>query len=308
MDPFNFDSGKLKGVEVLYFEDVEVQKVKGNSTSFASMGPLSVLYFKNFDRFVLKLNGWTYPLMRRIPVTSEGKIFSFPASNGFTYRLIFNNPSAESFSNFETILSNNARIGDRKLSASPNDRIVRKTSGHKEGANVAGLIRSGVEKIKEAAKGLTSTKKATVAKKRMMPGSIKKTNYRKSAKATFKKDFFETEQKLTQKFLEHRKGNLNLTQTKEFAELKKTTDKVASTLFLKKEAIEDSILRQKDLIKARNFVADVAEKKGIVESIKQGMTGIRDQVSGMVHREAPKEVTHTEGQQGLVEGMTHYHA
>jgi len=142
----------------------------------------------------------------------------------------------------------------------------------------------------------------------MMPGSIKNTNYKKSAKATFKKDFFETEQKLTQKFLEHRTNNVNLTQSKEFADLKKTTEKVASTLFLKKEGVEEAILRQKDLIKARNFVAEPTEKKGIVENIKQGITGIKNQVNNIVHREAPREPTHTEGQQGLVEGMTHYHA
>jgi len=262
MEPFNFESGKLKGVETLYFEDVEVQKTKGSLTSFSSMGPLSVLYFKNFDRFVLKLNGWTYPLMRRIPITSEGKIFTLPASNGFTYRLIFNNASETAFANFQTILSNNARFGDRKLSASPDDKVVRKTSGHKEGPTVAGLIKSGVDKIKEVTKGLGASKKTTtLSKKRMMPGSIKNTNYKKSAKATFKKDFFETEQKLTQKFLEHRTNNVNLTQSKEFADLKKTTEKVASTLFLKKEGVEEAILRQKDLIKARNFVAEPTEKK-----------------------------------------------
>jgi len=308
MEPFNFESGKLKGVETLYFEDVEVQKTKGDATSFSSMGPLSVLYFKNFDRFVLKLNGWTYPLMRRIPITADGKTFSLPAPNGFTYKLIFNNPSTQAFSNLETILSNNAKFGDRKLSASPDDKIGRKVSGHRE-VTVAGLIKAGVDKVKEVTKDLTATKKKPITKKRLMPDSIKNKNFKKEAKATFKKNYFETEKALTKKFNEHRTDNVNLKDIKEIADLKKTTDKIASTLFLKKEGVEEAIIRQKDLIKARSFVADKIEKKGIADTIKEGIAGVKQSVQGMMHREAPRVNTNTEtSQPSLVEGNAHYHA
>jgi len=304
MEPFTFESGKLKGLEVLFFEDVEVQKVKGDAISFSSMGPLSVLYFKNFDRFVLKLNGWTYPLMRRIPISSSDKTFTLPASNGFSYKLIFSNPSSQAFSNLETILSNNARMGDRKLSASPDDKIKRKISGQKE-VTVAGLVKAGVDKVKEMTKDLTPSKKKPLAKKRLMPNSIKKRSFKKDAKTTIKKNFIATEKSLTKKFNEHRTGNTNLKEIREFADLKKTTEKVASTLFLKKEEVEDAILRQKDLIKARNFVSDAPEKKGIAESIKEGITGLKQQVQGLIHREAPKDKT---TEPTLVDGISHYHA
>ena len=132
MEAYLKDSSKTEGIELLYFEHAEVEKFKNDSTIFAASGSLSVLFFSNYSRFVLQINDWRYPLVRRLPIVSEGQpgspSYLLPAQNGFVYRLRLATGPCQGLSNFEAILQNNSKYsvkGEetplRKLEASPED-------------------------------------------------------------------------------------------------------------------------------------------------------------------------------------------
>jgi len=252
MEPIFKESGKIKGVEVLFFDEAEVQKTKGNATSFAAIGPLSVLYFKDYDRFVIQLNDWRYPLLRRLNITTGAdRLFVLPGLNGFSFRLrIGGLPSQDAFKNFETILMNNSRLGNKKLETSPDDKLVRhklkdtsmmdKVSATAK--NIMESIKIKTETFKTGTKHLTSTKKRTYLK------DIKNKDFKKNAHSTFQKDFFESHEKLAKDFMMKRRENPNLTHAMDFSELRKTSDNHAPIQFIWREELEEAILNNKDVV------------------------------------------------------------
>lgn len=331
MEPILKETGKLKGHETLFFEDVLLEKFKGNSVSHASMGPLSLLYFPTFNRFVLHLNDWRYPLMRRIPITADkssvgSRSYILPSLNGFDYRLTFTNISNSSaLSNFDTILTMNSNFSfkgeqslSRKLEHSPEDKLVRhvplkESAPHKE-SSITHAIKQGVTKVKNATKSLTSgSKYLTSTKKKLNLKEIKTKNFKKDAHSSFKKNFFESEEKLSKHFSELRKNNLNLTQVREFSDLRKLSDSSAPSLYLWKEELEEAILNNKDVISQRNFTLspDVFESKGLMDNLKHGLQGIKESVTGLIgQRETDKsrtaEPSSLEKGEKLIESNAHY--
>jgi len=242
----------IKGVEVLFFEEAEIQKMRGNTPIFAAMGPLSVLYFKDYHRFVLQLNDWRYPLMRRLNITGADKSFVLPGTNNATFNLrIMGNPSQDTLKNFETILMNNSRLGGKALEASPDDKLVRHKVSQETSfmdkvsataKNIIDSIKAKTETIKTGTKNINSTKKRTHLK------DIKNKDFKKTAHSTFKKDFFTTHEKMTQDFLSKRRENPNLNHALGFNDLMKTSDSKAPTHYLFKEEIEECILNNKEIV------------------------------------------------------------
>jgi len=241
----------IKGIEVLFFEEAEIQKMRGNKPIFAAMGPLSVLYFKDYNRFVLRLNDWRYPLMRRLNISGGGTSFCLPGTNNATFNLrIMGKPSQDTLKNFETILMNNSRMGGKALETSPDDKLVRQKAKEtslmdkvsETAKNIMDNIKAKTETIKTGTKNITSTKKRTHLK------DIKNKNFKKTAHSTFKKDFFTTHEKMTQDFMCKRKENPNLTSSMNFNDLMKTSDNKAPTHYLFKEDIEESILCNKEIM------------------------------------------------------------
>jgi len=254
MEPVIFSSGKVSGTEVLYFPDAELIKSKGNSNSFATFGPLSVLYFSDYKRFALQINDWKYPLIRRLNISGNNGTYSLPALNGFTYTLKINGGANESLTNLDVILSNNSSFSLekggkplREVEKSPDDKVVRhqlKNTGAKE--VVTETIKGLVENVKnKVATMKTGTKNLTSTKKRINQDSIKTKDFKSAARSTFKDDFFKSAEKASQQFLTRRKENSNLNQAKEFAALKKTSH--APVFYICREDIEEAILNNKDL-------------------------------------------------------------
>jgi len=248
MEPIFKAHDRIKGLEILFFEDAQIEKVKGGSTSFSSFGNLSLLYFKDYARFMLQLNDWKYPLMRRLPVFSLGgegnsRIYEFPALNGFTYRLKINNVhNNAALSNLESILATNSNFSTkgitgipRKLEASPDDKLTRHYKQKETGPTevIKGVLKQGIEKVKIASGTLKhGTKNLTSRKHKLELKDIKNKNFRKTAKPTFKKDFFTNGEKQSKEFLEKRMSNKNLTEYREFKDLLKTSDSMAPSLYL----------------------------------------------------------------------------
>ena len=300
MEPFQKEHDKVKGIEVLFFEEAELEKSKNNDKSFASSGPLSVLYFRDYNRFVLHLNDWRYPLMRRLPVTSEksqgnSRIYEFPALNGFSYKLRINSSGNSALSNFDNILSNFSNFSmrgtdllPRKLEASPDDKLFRHQK-EKETAptgKIFGVLKQGIDKVMHATESFKpSTKKLVSRKKKYDLKDIKNRNFRKEAKSTFKKDYFSHGQKLSKEFNDKRRNNPNLSQNKDFKDLLKTTESSAPALWLWKVELEEAILNNKDLIEQGHYKLspDQIEKKGLLQNLKQGMNDIKASVTGMLH-------------------------
>jgi len=264
MEPIFKEAGKLKGTEVLFFDNVELEKSKGGSGSFASTGTLSVLFYKEYNRFILHLNDWRFPLMRRIPITSGGDgnshTLTLPALNGFEYTLRFSDVNSAAWSNFETILSNNSGFGskgdDKKAGSSPDDKLTRQSIQEQTASlteKFSEALKQGVGKVKGMAAGLKPTSGKTSSKQRMILKDIKNKNFKKEAHSTFKKDFFQTEESLSKKFSEPRGHNRNLSEVVGFDDLRKTNDNSAPSLYLWKTEVEESILNNKDLIEQRHF-------------------------------------------------------
>jgi len=287
MEPITKDSSKVKGMEVLFFEEAQIEKIKGNSTSFAATGSLSVLYFSDYHRFVLQLNDWRYPLLRRLPVTAldKGELYSrtylLPAPNGFTYVLkIEKFPNIQALSNFETVLVNNSQFSyhgeqlhPKKEEHSPDDKLTRhlnKNTGFKE--IFSHKIKAGVEKIKVATETFKhGTKNLTSKKKKVNLKDVKTRNFKKEAHSTFKKDFFSTSEKLSHDFLNLRKENVNLTHARNFEDLLKITS--APSLYIFREDIEEAILNNKSLAENRSISLKehIAERKLFAENLKKDL-------------------------------------
>jgi len=311
MEYIQSESGMAKGTEILYFDNCEVRKFKGNSTSWASAGPLKVLYFKDYMRFVLELNDWKYPLLRRLPVTTAGqgqqRSYTFPALNGFSYELRLSNVSGAGLQNFETILSNcsnwSAQGVERKLEASPEDKLVRKikkeTEEHGPITSIGQTLKQAGQAIKtKVATMQTGTKNLTSTKKRINLKEIKNKNFKKSAKPTFKTNYFKNSEKLSSDFYSMRKNNPFLTGSKEWNDIRKATNLPSTYVF--REDIEECILNNKDLASQAGYSQGQEPKKGFMDNLKQGLLGDRS-------RDQPRTV----GEKGQptktvgLEGMTH---
>jgi len=164
-------------------------------------------------------------------------------------------------------------------------------------------IKLGVEKAKVAGKTLKDGTKNIDSRKKMMNlKDIKNKNFKKEAKASFKKDFFVSAGKMATDFHKMRRENANLTQLKDFKELAK----IAGPMFyLPREDIEEAILNNKDLAGKGNFNMAMTQpeqkKTGFIESVKQGFNDLKQEIT-QGRRKAEPQVEKVAG----VEGMTHY--
>ena len=269
MEHIHKDSLSIKATEVLFFQDATIEKFKANSTAFASTGSLSILYFSDYHRFVLQINDWKYPLLRRLPIvaskdeTGSSRTYVLPAANGFFFRLrIGSVTNLQPITNLETIFANNANFtfrGEdapfRKLEVSPDDKVVRPTHAYKEAGvfdKMSETLKQVVDKVKISTETLkTGTKNITSTKKRIDQKTIKTSDFRKSAKSSLNKKFFESAEKETREFMELRKGNSNLSMQKDLSELIKSAK--APTVYIGKEDIEEEILNNKDLAVKGSF-------------------------------------------------------
>lgn len=242
-------SGFAKGHEILFFENAEVQKLKHDQASFAVSGPLSVLYFKEYHRFFLRLNDWSFPLMRRLPVIgmdksdgSSSRLYCLPGRNGFHYSLRINcYGSIEGLENFETILQECSQFSWKgeahhgRLEHSPDDNV-------RHSKKETGLIevigehwKHGVHALKSKVKTIQTGTKDLTSRKRMVDlKAIKNKNFRKNAKSTFRKDYFLNHEKLSQEFFDLRKLNLNMTLPKTFQDLIDTPESQVPALYFPK--------------------------------------------------------------------------
>ena len=117
LDPIRHEPEIVKALEVLHFDQVELEKNKEDgSTSFASLGTLNILYFDYYERFILQVNDWKYALLPRIPTTAVGEetddsqIYNIPAYDG-TYTLKINSlRNRAALQNLDTILAKSSRF------------------------------------------------------------------------------------------------------------------------------------------------------------------------------------------------------
>lgn len=252
MEPIQNLPGTVKGFEVLYFEEAEVTKNRGGSPSFATFGPMSVLYFPHYGRYILQINDWRYPLLRRFSVSSGGNgSYTLPGPNGSSFDLKITKPG-QGLANLDALLE-----GTRKLEASPDDKLVRlakKThaeTGPKE--VISETLKQVGTKIKnKVATMKTGTKYLTSTKRRIDMKSLKNKNFKREARSTFKKDFFQSGEKMTQQFNQSRRENPTLGQNMKFEDLRKATH--GAVFYIPQVDVEEAILNGKDY---------VVEKKGI---------------------------------------------
>jgi hypothetical protein len=248
MEPVCNLPGTVKGVEVLYFPEAEISKTKGSDTSFASFGGLSVLYFKDYNRFVLQLNDWRYPLLRRLSTQSSGNgSYVLPAPNGFTYNLRITNPTGQSLKSLDSLLE-----GTRKLEASPEDKLVRQPATKQQETGlkevIGQTIKQTVQKIQNKAATLTTgTKYLTSTKRRINLKGLKTKNFRREAHSKLNKNFFQSGEKLSQEFQQRRSGIPS--EARDYEGLRKYTN--GPTMYIPRGEIEETILQGKDCVQTQ---------------------------------------------------------
>ena len=317
MESFIKLDNSVKATELLFFERAEIDAIKGDATSFASVGSLSLLYFSDYSRYVLQLNDWRYPLLRRLPILGDkdemgNRTYLLPGLNGFFYRLRIEGASNEAIGNLETIFSNNSGFSTkgqdssfRKIETSPDDKLVRTVKKDSSFMNTAsetlkqvtGKAKIAVSTLKTGTKGIDSRKRMVNLK------DIKNKDFKKEARSTFRKDFFTSTEKLTNDFMRLRRENANLTTLKDFKELAK----VAGPMFyLPREDIEESILNNKDLASKGNFNMSMTmpevKRMGFTDSVKQGLTDLKKGLTETRERRPEPQIEKVAG----IEGMTHY--
>lgn len=124
---------------MLFFEDAQLQRGKGDQSSLAASGPLSVLYFKEFNRFFLCLDDWVYPLMKRLPIMgmdkvdgSSSRVYCLPGQEGSCWYLRVNcYGSPQALENLESILEDCSKFSwkgevHKGKEQSPDDKLSRK--------------------------------------------------------------------------------------------------------------------------------------------------------------------------------------
>src|SRR5689334_1241102 len=112
------NAGLVPTVEILHFPEAEVEKFDAkNNAVFAASGPLSVFFFPTYNRWVLELNDWKFPLIRRLRITAgdknniKARNYTLPAMQGGRFVLkLANIPNIHALTNFETILDNNTQF------------------------------------------------------------------------------------------------------------------------------------------------------------------------------------------------------
>jgi len=207
-------------------------------------------------------------------------------------------PNHQALINFETILGHNSIFsikGEdtsmRKLESSPDDKLVRhpiKDTGAKE--IISEKLKSAVNTMYVKAATLkTGTKNLTSTKKRINPKDIKNKNFRKMAKPTFKKDYFRSGDISTYEFWGKRRNNKLMSEASELSAMMKYHDVPIIEVF--REDLEETILRNKDLAIAGKFASLEKEpKKGLLQSMKQGISNLAGKVSLGGAREADKNL------------------
>ena len=107
----------IKGYEVLTLEHAELTKTENGTTSFITVGTLSVLYFQEYRRFILWLNDtWDFALVKRNHITSSSRTdmktrsYTFPSFDGLYTVKLTKISHPEALQNFETILKYSSRL------------------------------------------------------------------------------------------------------------------------------------------------------------------------------------------------------
>ena len=113
MEATRLDPNKTMAIEVLSFDGVELEKTIGGNHSFATIGTLEVLYFKEYSLFILSLNSWKYVLLKSLPIIKASQNYTVPITyilpidDGFFTLKLTKISHIEAVQNFEIILGRN---------------------------------------------------------------------------------------------------------------------------------------------------------------------------------------------------------
>jgi len=283
---------KISGVETLYFNHAELTRTNLSKNIFIDVGTLSVVYFKELDRFVLFLGGWEYALLKRIPVIassrteSKTRLYTFPTYHGF-YTVKFTKIThPEAVQNFETILANYT-----KLSYHDEDLPVRQN----ETSPDVSLIDDTIE---EAVPSVESTSFSKKTPEVLHPDDVKPGKLRGSQK--LKRGFAKFADKLTGHKHDKSAFLANVVDIKTL--LHPTEDVLRVETFGRKD-IDGTILKSKDIANKMHFgvspnqvqvidrreLAQVLETEGLNQEVQRETIAAKDTMT-----ESIKVVPHVE--------------
>lgn len=231
MQPIRHEPEYLKGLEILTFDLVELEKIRGGGAhTFATLGKLSVFYFDYFERFILQLNNWKYCLLPKLltaEITNQSGLetrnFIMPAYDGiYTLKLGQNfNPNA--LQNFETILSNTT-----KFRSENHELLMQRQDGLKSVEVVQSQYVTNLGAPYEKPQEMLGYYSYGT---NQLPSNV--TGQKLKKKGTFSK----IKEKFKRKPKNKRQANLNMTEFRDFASIKATPENMVNVVEFRREEV-----------------------------------------------------------------------
>jgi hypothetical protein len=253
-DPIKTDFGKIKAIEVLTFKEAELERTLNGLTTFGTVGVLQILYFANYDRFVLSLNDWKYALLKRLPVTGaessgHGPIsYTFPTYNGFYTLTLPKVNHLEGLKNLETILINNTRFSYKGT-----ENILRNSTGARSPDDRFRRLEMTPGADENYDPISTSQYPSSFDTTTDAPHSLSKGQRMKRG---FKKFGFIFKRKMSRK----EKNNLNNYQARDIDSIKKTNEIQAAIHHYPRREIERWITYNKEIANSLGYYAEAYQE------------------------------------------------
>jgi len=249
MQQIQHEPENIKGIEVLNFDQVELEKIRLDGTqSFHTTGTLNVVYFDYYGHFILQLNNWRYALLSRLPVASnQPLIYTMPAYDGTYILKLNNNASPAALQNFEEVLRHTTGLSD-----TVNDE------GIKGGLDYIGR-QEGLEFHGES-----------------IGGSVQPLRKRDM----IKKEVQKMADKVYYKYWDSK--NPNFTEVRSFETIKATPEGAAPSYDFNREEIEITIVSARDIRKKIEHPSGPIKEKitDLVEKVKEGAQDLKAKITG----------------------------
>jgi len=212
-------SNRTKAADVLFFKNAELERNLDYQKLFVDMGMLQILYFEEYNQFVLSLNDWKYPLLKSLPIiyseyNSCGPItLIFPAHNGFFFLKITKIKNVSVLKNLETILAHTclSLSSLREIATYKKQGIVPNAQSNQ---NKFALKNSEALQIE-------MTRHGSLTKKDKVRKGLKKIS-----------------NKFTTAFIKKEKYNINFWKQRNFEDMKRTNEYMSSFHFYAKQEVK----------------------------------------------------------------------
>jgi len=259
----SWEHAKTKGMEILYFEGVELERTKHNSHSFQTVGTLRVLYFEDYSRFILFLGDWNYALLQDVSIVRttpnyiDPVIYKLSTNDGSWTLKLRKVPYIQAVQNFETILMKNTNFSTSEEAHEFGRPSVSRSQlyGFENDLGEASLMAKSNEMMSEDEK----------------LGRID----------VVKREILKTTDKIISGLTPNKAENMNLVRIRDYESLlNPTEDSDVSVKFKSRDEIEKIIIDSQEMAHRMREAStmedlDASERRSVVNTLKEGFEDLK---------------------------------